>query len=155
MLNLSRITDPWNPTNLVSEQARYTPAFASTSGDAVIGTTGAAVAGSYQRTGKQLSFNWIWRLGTGGTIGTGDLLAPLPPGYTAEAIDSERMSFIDGLPYILLEGASMVLASVPSAIVAQAAYVAGPPDIIIIQAFGFVAPTAGDQFGGVCVLPLK
>lgn len=80
---------------LLTRSTPWTPAFQSTTGDASQGTDGQAV-GVYWFVGHMLHLTWYWTFGAGVTHGAGELLCPLPNGYTLADVDTDAMLELPG-----------------------------------------------------------
>jgi hypothetical protein len=158
---------PSAPADVIGAPVRYTPAFQSTNGDASLGTDGRS-SGTYQVIGRQLTLNWAWFFGTAGvTVGTGDLLVPLPPGFTVDDIDVDRMVLFnpDFAPGVAQVGAQILSSSVIANTQLQLTCVVlinitdgvPGPVVYLLQVAPPIVPMSnvGDQITGLTTLPLK
>jgi hypothetical protein len=122
---------------------RYTPALASTNADASIGD--GAGSGSWWIDGHVMNIEACFTWGTTSTFGTGSLLVPLPPGFTAADIDFNRMTVIGfgtvGAPCVCIKA----LGGVQTNVVCFAIDVFGIVFAVTVVAGDFVGIAQNDQ----------
>jgi hypothetical protein len=147
---------------------RFTPKFQSANGDASIGTENASALGCYCIVGHMLTVWTFFELGTGGTVGTGGLLPPLPLGFTPDDIDAVELpgQFIPPSPpdpgvQETIIPIDCIIGQAPSLQASTAAFIEvdqftdDTPSIATIDVVGTLNPASGDTLAFWYTLPLK
>jgi hypothetical protein len=136
---------------------QYAPTYQTTNADGNIGGAGAVLAGAWTVEGRVLRLELAFTFGAAPAPGTGTILVPWPPGFSADDIDPNGLASLAAFD---LQGRAQAIKTLAGVTTLQACWLQLATFGVNVAGFanllaGLAGAIAGDSFRVSVDIPIK